>query len=89
MAASTGLGITQFRKYLKKVLSYVKANRGDLLKDDEVIVQEVNGKPQYHEIVLHEIQKGIKEVNETRYHRAIKTRKQRVGERSYSTHKSA
>ena len=90
MAATTGLGMTQFRKYLKKALIHIEKFRGQLLEDDEVIVQEVNGKPQYHRIVLSEIQKGIKNVHETRYSRAIKTRKlRRMGERCKSACKSA
>lgn len=89
MAVETGLGITQFRKYLAKALTYIIENRKDLLKDEEVLIQEINGKPEYHEVVLQEIQKGIQYVRQTRYSRAVNTRKQRMGERRYSTHKSA
>ena len=59
LAANTGLGITQLRKYLARALIDVIENRKRLLSDEDVIIQEVNGKPQYHPIIQSKIQEKI------------------------------
>ena len=44
LAANTGLGITQLRKYLARALIDVIENRKKLIADEDVIIQEVNSK---------------------------------------------
>ena len=75
LAATTGLGITQLRKYLARALIDIIENRKKLLDDEDVIIQDVNGKPRYHPIVLSKIQERINHVRDTRYSRSSRTRR--------------
>ena len=79
LAVATGLGLTQLRKYLKKAVDYLLEHRSKIADYSEVIVQEVNGKPQYHPIVLKEIEVRIKDVRDTRYERSVRSRRRNRG----------